>query len=288
MKKLIFYITVIFFSAYLFTSCTTDGGDDINHLTARGKTMTDEWSNATEAIIIRYADIAFKLNFYIETGQYNMTENIYFQSVDNNTWGVFQYGESNAIYFINTYGQPLDSIGSKWELTSFRVYYNDLGLRQDDNTVNSTISCIDTNSWNIYSMNRDMPEYFFDINISCNNAPVTLYNCSYVFSGEGNLCINGRDYYTYIEVYDYSKETRYELYYPNLEGSVNLHFETETDLQKTPMYWSKGIVNLIAKNIEEETSSTRAEFIRKNSEYVVKITYGGVTEEWYPNYYYYY
>ena len=287
MRKLIFFTIILFFSTSLFISCTTDEGDDINHLTARGKTMTNEWSNATEAILIRYADITFKLNLYIKTGQYNMTEDLYFQPVDNDTWEVFQYGGSSAIYVINTYGKPLDSLGSKWELTSFRRYYNDLGLCQDDYTVYSTVSCIDTNSWNIYSMNRDMPEYFFDINISCNNTPVTLNNCSYVFSGEGNLCLNGHDYYNYQEVYDYSKETRYDIYYPNLEGSVNLHFETETDLQKTPTYWSRGIVNLLATNLEEKTSSTRAEFLRRNSEYITIITYGGITEEWFSYYYYY-
>ena len=287
MKKLIIFTIALFFSTSLFISCTTDEGDDINYLTARGMTMTEEWSNATEAFIRRYADIAFKLNLYIETGQSNMTEDLYFQPVDNDTWEVFQYGESGAIYVINTHGKPLDSIGSKWELTSYMNYYNNLGLIQDDYTANSTVSCIDTNTWNIYSMNKDMPEYFFDINISCNSTPVTLSNCSYVFSGEGNFCINGHDYGNYYEVYDYSKETRYEPYYPQLERGVNLHFETETDLQKTPTYWSKGIVNLLAKNIEEKTSSTRAEFLRRNSEYITIITYGGITEEWYSYYYYY-
>ena len=150
MKKLIFYITIIFFSASLFTSCTTDEGDNPDCLTSRGMTMTDEWNSITNAVLRRYADITFKLNYYITTGQYNHgVYETFIQSVEENIWEVYQYGEEGIAYMINTNGQALDSVGSIWELTSFTDYYNDLGLRQDDGTVNCIITCIDTNSWNI-------------------------------------------------------------------------------------------------------------------------------------------
>lgn len=291
MKKLIFYITVIFFSASLFTSCTTDEGDNPDRLTSRGLTMTDEWSSVTDAVLRRYADITFKLNYYIKTGQYNHgVYETFMQSVDENIWEVYQYGEEGIAYMINTNGQDLDSVGSIWELTSFTDYYNNLGLRQDDGTVNCIITCIDTNSWNIYSINNDLPEYFFDANISYKSTPSTIYVYPYTFAGKGNLCLNDNNYYYEARKSDYS-DNRHpgpDYYYTN-NGIVDLSFESESDLQRTSEYWSKGIVNITVHNTEDETSSTRAEFLRKSTEYVVKITYGGVTEEWHhSNYYYYY
>ena len=282
MKKLIFYITIIFFSASLFTSCTTDEGDNPDCLTSRGMTMTDEWNSITNAVLRRYADITFKLNYYIKTGQYNHgVYETFIQSVDENIWEVYQYGEEGIAYMINTNGQALDSVGSIWELTSFTDYYNDLGLRQDDGTVNCIITCIDTNSWNIYSINNDMPEYFFNINISYKSTPSTLYVYPYTFAGKGNLCINDNHYNYEAGKSDYSDNRHPGPDYYTYTGIVNLSFETEANLQRTSEYWSKGIVNITVQNREEETSSTRAEFLRKSSEYVVKITYGGVTEEWY-------
>ena len=282
MKKLIFYITIIFFSASLFTSCTTDEGDNPDCLTSRGMTMTDEWNSITNAVLRRYADITFKLNYYITTGQYNHgVYETFIQSVDENIWEVYQYGEEGIAYMINTNGQALDSVGSIWELTSFTDYYNDLGLRQDDGTVNCIITCIDTNSWNIYSINNDMPEYFFDINISYKSTPSTLYVYPYTFAGKGNLCINDNHYNYEAGKSDYSDNRHPGPDYYTYTGIVNLSFETEANLRRTSEYWSKGIVNITVQNREEETSSTRAEFLRKSTEYVVKITYGGVTEEWY-------
>lgn len=287
MKKLIFYITVIFFSAYLFTSCTTDEGDNPDRLTARGMTMTDEWNNATDAVLRRYADITFRLHHYIETGQYCQDGyETFIQSSDENIWEVHQYGENEVAYTINTNGQALDEIGSIWELTSFTDYYNNLGLCQDDGTVNFTITCTDTNSWNIYSINNDIPEYFFDVDVTWKNTPSTIYEYPYTFAGKGNLCWNDNSYY--YEEYYYRKTEPADYYHPSYSGTINLSFETESELQKTHEYWSKGVVNITVQNMEDETSSTRAEFYRKNTAYVVKITYGGVTEEWYPNYYYYY
>ena len=290
MKKLIFYITVIFFSASLFTSCTTDEGDNPDRLTARGMTMTDEWSNATDAVLRRYADITFRLHHYIETGQYCQGGyETFIQSSDENIWEVYQYGEEGIAYMINTNGQALDSVGSIWELTSFPDYYNNLGLRQDDGTVNCIITCIDTNSWNIYSINNDLPEYFFDVNISYKSTPSTLYVYPYTFAGKGNLCINDNHYNYEAGKSDYSDNRHPGPDYYTYDGIVNLSFETEAYLQRTSEYWSKGIVNITVHNMEDETSSTRAEFLRKSTEYVVKITYGGVTEEWHhSNYYYYY
>ena len=282
MKKLIFYITIIFFSASLFTSCTTDEGDNPDRLTSRGLTMTDEWNSITNAVLRRYADITFKLNYYITTGQYNHgVYETFIQSVDENIWEVYQYGEEGIAYMINTNGQALDSVGSIWELTSFTDYYNDLGLRQDDGTVNCIITCIDTNSWNIYSINNDMPEYFFDINISYKSIPSTLYVYPYTFAGKGNLCINDNHYNYEAGKSNYSDNRHPGPDYYTYDGIVNLSFETEANLRRTSEYWSKGIVNIAVLNREEETSSTRAEFLRKSTEYVVKITYGGVTEEWY-------
>ena len=289
MKKLIFYISVIFFSTSLFTSCTTDEGDNPDCLTSRGMTMTDEWNSITNAVLRRYADITFKLNYYITTGQYNHgVYETFIQSVDENIWEVYQYGEEGIAYMINTNGQALDSVGSIWELTSFTDYYNDLGLRQDDGTVNCIITCIDTNSWNIYSINNDLPEYFFDINISYKSTPSTLYVYPYTFAGKGNLCINDNHYNYESGKSDYSDNRHPGPDYYTYDGIVNLSFETEANLRRTSEYWSKGIVNITVQNREEETSSTRAEFLRKSTEYVVKITYGGVTEEWHHNYYYYY
>lgn len=282
MKKLIFYITIIFFSASLFTSCTTDEGDNPDCLTSRGMTMTDEWNSITNAVLRRYADITFKLNYYIKTGQYNHgVYETFMQSVDENIWEVCQYGEEGIAYMINTNGQALDSVGSIWELTSFTDYYNDLGLRQDDGTVNCIITCIDTNSWNIHSINNDMPEYFFDINISYKSTPSTLYVYPYTFAGKGNLCTNDNHYNYEAGKSNYSDNRHPGPDYYTYDGIVNLSFETEANLQRTSEYWSKGIVNIAVQNREEETSSTRAEFLRKSTEYVVKITYGGVTEEWY-------
>ena len=282
MKKLIFYITIIFFSASLFTSCTTDEGDNPDCLTSRGMTMTDEWNSITNAVLRRYADITFKLNYYITTGQYNHgVYETFIQSIDENIWEVYQYGEEGIAYMINTNGQALDSVGSIWELTSFTDYYNDLGLRQDDGTVNCIITCIDTNSWNIYSINNDMPEYFFNINISYKSTPSTLYVYPYTFAGKGNLCINDNHYNYEAGKSDYSDNRHPGPDYYTYTGIVNLSFETEANLRRTSEYWSKGIVNITVQNREEETSSTRAEFLRKSTEYVVKITYGGVTEEWY-------
>ena len=290
MKKLIFYITVLFFSASLFTSCTTDEGDNPDRLTSRGLTMADEWSSVTDAVLRRYADITFKLNYYIKTGQYNLgVYETFMQSVDENIWEVYQYGEEGIAYMINTNGQALDSVGSIWELTSFTDYYNNHGLRQDDGTVNCIITCIDTNSWNIYSINNDLPEYFFDANISYKSTPSTIYVYPYTFAGKGNLCLNDNNYYYEARKSDYS-DNRHpgpDYYYTN-NGIVDLSFESEAYLQRTSEYWSKGIVNITVHNMEDETSSTRAEFLRKSTEYVVKITYGGVTEEWHHNYYYYY
>ena len=291
MKKLIIITIALFLSANLFTSCTTDEGDNPDRLTSRGLTMTDEWSSVTDAVLRRYADITFKLNYYIKTGQYNhgMYET-FMQSVDENIWEVYQYGEDDIAYMINTNGQALDSVGSIWELTSFTDYYNNLGLRQDDGTVNCIITCIDTNSWNIYSINNDLPEYFFDVNISYKSTPSTLYVYPYTFAGKGNLCINDNNYNYYYEAgkSDYSDDRHPGPDHYTYNEIVNLSFETEADLQKTPEYWSKGIVNIAVHNMEDETSSTRAEFLRKSTEYIVKITYGGVTEEWHPfNYWYY-
>lgn len=284
MKKLIFYITVIFFSASLFTSCTTDEGDNPDCLTTRGMTMTEEWNNAIDAVLRRYADITFRLHHYIETGQYYQgVYETFIQSSDENIWEVHRYGENKVAYTINTNGQALDEIGSIWELTSFMDYYNNLGLYQDDGTVNFTITCIDTNSWNIYSINNDIPEYFFDVNITYKNTPSTIYEYPYTLAGKGNLWWNNN--YSYYEEYYYRKTEPSDYYHPSYFDTINLSFETESELQKTHEYWSKGVVNITVQNMEDETSSTRAEFYRKNIEYVVKITYGGVTEEWYPFHY---
>ena len=283
MKKIMFYMTLMLLSATLFTSCTVEEGDNPNRLTARGMTMIEEWYNVEDAILRRYADVMFRLNHYIETGQNNIIGNgMYFQLVDNDTWEVFQYGEGSVAYTIETNGQPLDSVGSVWELTSFVEYYSNHGLLQDDCTVNVTVSCIDTNTWNVYSINNDMPEYFFDVNMSFKNKPSTLYSYPYEFEGKGNLCLN-QCFEQEMYSYDY-KSLEPDHYY---NGMVNLCFETESPLQKTHDYWSKGVVNVTATNIDGETSSTRAEFFRKNTNYMVEITYGGVTEEWYPFYYYY-
>lgn len=288
MKKLIFYISVIFFSASLFTSCTTDEGDNPDRLTARGMTMTDEWNRATQHIFYCYADIPFQLHDYIENGyQYNGENGLSMQNTSSDEWDIFINGE--LAYTINTYGQPLDSVGSVWELISF-ANYGDLGLRQDDYTVNFTITCTDKNCWNIYSINNDFPEYFFDANISCKTTPSTLDNYPFAFEGKGNLYL---DYGYYYEsgplYYSDSRQNVPDYLRPSYYGNVNLNFEAESGLQITPEYWSKGIVNIAVQNMEGDISSTRAEFLRKNTEYVVKITYGGITEEWYPfNYYYYY
>lgn len=285
MKKLIFYITVIFFSVSLYTSCTVDEGDNPDRLTARGMTMTDEWSRATQHILHCYADIAFQLHDYIENGShYKGVNGLSIQNTGDDEWDVFVNGE--LAYTINTSGQPLDSVGAVWELVSF-AGFGDLGLRQDDYTVNFTITCIDTNNWNFYSINSDLPEYFFDVNISCKTTPSTLVTYPFAFEGKGNLYLDGY-YYEYGALYYFnSKMPAPEYVHYSSVGPVNLSFETESGLQITPDYWSKGIVNITVMNMEDEVSSTRAEFYRKNTEYVAKITYGGVTEEWYPFYYYY-
>lgn len=277
MKKIMVIITVLFFSASLFTSCVTDEGDNISQLTSKGMTMTSEWNNATDYIFRCYAGIPFYLHHCIEKGQFNTEEN----GLDVHTKddGVVEiYVNGKMVYTVNTNKQPLDSIGAKWELTSV-ADYSDFGLRQYDYSVNFTITCIDKYSWNIYSLNKDMPEYFFDVNIVCTNMPDTLYDSSFVFSGEGNLLIPTY-YYGYSELPYYSKKTFYEPYIDYLENPVNLHFETEVDMQKTPVYWSKGVISIVVQNKEEKTSSTIAEFFRRYSEYFVNITYGGVTEEW--------
>lgn len=284
MKKLISFTISLFLSTSLFISCTTDVGDDINQLTARGKTMTDEWNNVTNLILNCYADIAFKLNHHIEDKDLDTEERQIMQHTNDGIWNVYENGE--LVFSVNTHGQPLDSIGSQWELTSY-AYYNDFGLRQDDFTVNFIITCIDTHSWNIYSINKDIPEYFFDVNMSCNDTPHTLINYAFKLSGKGNLSIRSYENYDYYSQYYYYEDTRNSPYYPYIEEYVDLHFETETTLHRTYYYWSKGIINIIAQNREEETSSTRAEFNRKSSsEYITIITYGGITEDWYSYYYY--
>lgn len=287
MKKLIFYISVIFFSVSLFTSCTTDEGDNPDRLTARGMTMTDEWNCATQHIFYCYADIPFQLHDYIENGyQYKGENGLSMQNTGGNEWDIFINGE--LAYTINTYGQPLDSVGAVWELTSL-ANYGGLGLRQDDFSVNFTISCIDTYNWNVYSINNDLPEYFFDANISCQTTPSTLVNYPFAFEGKGNLFLDYGYYYeSGILDYSNSRQTEPDYIHPSYNGNVDLSFETESGLQITPEYWSKGIVNITVQNMEGDTSSTKAEFLRENTEYVVKITYGGVTEEWYPFIYYYY
>lgn len=287
MKKLIFYISVIFFSASLFTSCTTDEGDNPDRLTARGKTMTDEWVEAMNFILDCYADVPFRLNYYIEN-------ELGSQNTNDNVWDVIV--NENVAHTINTYGQPLDSIGAKWELTSL-ADYTSLGLRQDDFSVNFSITCIDTNSWNICSINEDFPEYFFNVNITCKDTPKRLVDYTYKLSGEGNLCLSPYGYYyEYIHGdyhYDFktsnhSNGTRYKPHFSTLAEGINIHFETEDDLQKLPWYdWIRGSVNITARNKEGQTSSTRAAFYRKSSEYIVEITYGGVTEEWHGYYFHY-
>lgn len=287
MKKLMIITLALFLSANLFTSCTTEEGDNPDRLTARGKTMTDEWDNVTSYIINCYADIPFQLHNYIENRQGNIEESgLKMQNTGSGVWDIYINGE--VVYTINTYGKSLDSIGAKWELTT-SANYSDFGLRQDDYSVNFTITCIDENSWNIYSKNEDIPEYFFDVDISCKNTPSTLNNYAFVFSGEGNLYLTPNHYYydyyydtPYYNTPDFSeRNTRYEPYFPELNESVDLNFETEADMQKTPYCWSKGVIDISVQNREEKTSSTRAEFIRKGYECIVKITYGGVTEEWF-------
>lgn len=284
MKKLIITTIALFLSANLFTSCTIEEGDDPDRLTARGKTMTSEWNKAIDYILCCYADVPFQLHDYIENRQQdNIEENgLKMQNTGSGVWDVDINGE--VVFTINTYGQSLDSIGAKWELTSF-ANYTDFGLRQDDYSVNFSITCIAENSWNIYSKNEDIPEYFLDVNISCKNMPSTLNNYAFVLSGEGNLYLTSNYYYydsQYYNTPDFSeRNTRHSPYFPELNESVDLNFKTEVDMQKTPYCWSKGIINISVQNREEEISSTRAEFIRKGYEYIVKITYGGVTEEWF-------
>lgn len=289
MKKLIIITIALFLSANIFTSCTKEKGDNPDCLTARGMTITSEWDNAINYILYCYANISFQLHNHIENRQDNIEENgLKMQDIGSGIWNVYINGE--IAYTINTYGQSLDSIGAKWELTSL-ANYNDFGLRQDDYSVNFSITCIAENSWNIYSKNEDIPEYFFDVNISCKNTPTILNNYAFVFSGEGNLYLTPNYYYydyyydaPYYNTPDFSeRNTRYEPYFPELNESVDLNFKTEVDMNKTSYGWSKGIININVQNREEETSSTRAEFFRKGYEYIVKITYGGVTEEWYED-----
>ena len=121
--------------------------------------------------------------------------------------------------------------------------------------------------------------------MSCNDTPHTLINYAFKLSGKGNLSIRSYENYDYYSQYYYYEDTRNSPYYPYIEEYVDLHFETETTLHRTYYYWSKGIINIIAQNREEETSSTRAEFNRKSSsEYITIITYGGITEDWYSYY----
>lgn len=275
MKKLIVIITIISLTT-LSISCTKRNGDDINRLTTRGLTMLDEWTHTTDFIFYCYANIPFILHNYIENGETIKNYDLDMRPTDNGLWEI--YVDEELAYTVNTNKQSLDSIGSKWELTSV-AYCTDFGLRQDDNTVNFTITCADTNSWNIYSINEDIPEYFFDANITCKDTPKILQDQALTFSGKGNLYLQPHYEYGYYVV-PYFSAKRYSPYIPTLEECVDMYFETETGLRRTTRYWSDGVIDVSVKNEKDQTSSTRAEFERKGYSYKVQITYGGVTEEW--------
>ena len=284
-------ITLFLFFSLLLSGCVKNYDAPLK--TEKGKAIYNSWHKGVDTVLSRYIDIAFAFNAWHEAAnhQKDSMEDKYLTSykirdLGNDQWGLYFGAElayrifrnnsslsaSNAVWIIEAKNATIDMLSGNNQDNYYSYERYEFASFLKDETTTIYISSIGNNEWDIDIL---------DMNISIKSmdsiVPVSLFENSFAWSGEGSFTYSTYDSYAYIDF-----KTTEDIVFRHKNRQTNKPEENNLTYPKKTFYWSSGKVSLSAtrSNSSDEVKTDASFSQLASSRFGIYITYKGITEEW--------
>ena len=211
MKKIQFIIILTI--TVLLSGCTVEKNDLKN---GKGASAAAYWLDATEEVLMRCPDVAFKFNTWLNApdDQKDSIKNLYFPNYEiqerpDNRW--FFYLNGRRIFGINTHGDyTLNRPNVSWQIGWDTMAYSSTPFHTTYlNSCSMSLSRLNgSDTWTIHAqpMWAEHPDYFpwftmLELTFPDNSVPASLTGQDFTLAGEGA--------YHFLAKRDHDKETYY-------------------------------------------------------------------------------
>ena len=264
-RAILFFLLVT-----VLSGCIVEPAETRGKITQQGKNIYDQWNSDINNLLTQNVKTAFDFNLYYtaanDSARINVEDSLFscykIRDVGDGVWQLYQ---GATLYCeINTANQSLSEVGAVWNVKIPTSLYL-LPILSTGDSLSLTITCSTATSWLIGIQGNGNPSCYVDL----------------ILTGKmPNFSLAGNGRFGYNSYYSVSDSGQYSF----IEFTVK-----ETMTSTKPDYWSGGLLDLKAFNLQNQEKTVEVEFLHPSeNSYAAKITSDGATETWdlYAPYYY--